>query len=230
MDQNMKNSKFIHSLWKQNHIEDCRICLGDLDHEQTLLEYFFHQDIICHKCREQFFSCLLDEHVCFQSINIWILYQYQEELESLIYQFKEQRDIALAPVFFHRFKRQIQNRYQAYTIIPMPSSQIKIKERGFHHLEEMIKEIPLPICYCLKKIGSYKQANQSAKQRKKIASYIELEKQITLPNTPLLLIDDVCTTGATLQAAYALLKDHPYPVEALVLSAHPWFVESCDEK
>ena len=153
----------------------------------------------------------------------------RQALENLIYQYKEQRDIALAEVFLYRFAHKINQRYAGYSIVFMPSSLQKVQERGFSHLKEMTKMLTLPYYDGVKKTSTQKQSLQNKEGRKTIGKYLELDDTIPIPDTPLLLFDDVCTSGATLSAVKALLASHPHPVDACVLSVHPLFVEYCDE-
>ena len=112
----------------------------------------------------------------------------------------------------------------------MPSSNDKIVERGFLPLKEMLTGINLQMVEPFVKTKAYKQSLQTFENRKNIKDTMILKTGMTLPSTPLLLIDDVCTSGSTLLWAYELLQKHTYKIEALVLSVHPLFVESCDEK
>ncbi|MFZ5376397.1 MAG: ComF family protein [Patescibacteria group bacterium] len=100
-------------------------------------------------------------------------------------------------------------------IVPIPMHQKKQKIRGFNQAEE--------ICYrfaelrnktilpaLIKKHHFAAQASISSKtERKKRANeFFALSNQITLPLTGkrILLIDDVCTTGSTLNEAAKTLK------------------------
>ena len=217
----------IRSVYKRSEIAPCRICMRDVDFHQSLTEYLFGKDIICHDCCSHF--VLLDRIVLYQGMRLWMLYEYQDALENLIYQYKEQRDIALAEVFLYRFAHKINRRYVGYSLVFMPSSLQKIQERGFSHLKEMTKMLTLPYYDGVKKTSTQKQSLQNKKGRKTIGKYLELDDAIPIPDTPLLLFDDVCTSGATLSAVKTLFASHPHPVDACVLSVHPLFVEYCDE-
>ena len=51
----------IRSVYKRSEIAPCRICMRDVDFHQSLTEYLFGKDIICHDCRSHF--VLLDRIV-----------------------------------------------------------------------------------------------------------------------------------------------------------------------
>lgn len=161
---------------------------------------------------------------------MYILYVYNTFIESMLFQYKEGRDIALAPVFFHMIVYQLQIRFRNYVIVLMPSSKEKTLERGFHSLYEMVCYCKLPIIDPFYKIENRKQSLQSFENRKKISQVIKLKPDYILPNKKLLLLDDVCTSGSTIAHAYHLLKHHKCKIDAFVLSAHPRFILDCEKK
>lgn len=204
----------------------CLLCFSSVDEGISLFDWFFENDCICGRCRRKF---ELHQRVYWiNSLEIYSYYLYNDELETCIYQYKEGRDIALASVFFKKAKDILIDKFRQYTLVPMPSNDSKIKERGFHHLLCMLEEIGLPVCNCLMKNIEYKQSLHRGKNRENIGNVIALNKTVEIAKTPLLLIDDVCTSGATLKAAYDLLMPMNSQIQAFVLSVHPHFVELCD--
>lgn len=204
----------------------CLLCFQDIDHHASFSSWLAHNSYLCGDCLRQL--QVLDLHTSIEGLPLHILYSYNEFLENMLYQYKENRDIALHCVFFHTYMKKINVKFRQYQIVIMPSSKEKIQERGFHHLREMLKDCKLPILDPFEKIGNRKQSLQSYKERQNIASYIQLKGNYDISNRPILLVDDVITTGATLKHAYHLLSGHTSKIEALVLCAHPRFVESCD--
>ena len=107
----------------------------------------------------------------------------------------------------------------------MPSSEQKYIERGFSPLREMLKNIPGLLYEPLYKKTDFKQSQRSKQERTQVLQEIFLKEEYPIPQGHLLLIDDVCTTGATLQRAYQLLKTHNNEIEAVVLCIHPLLLE-----
>lgn len=159
-----------------------------------------------------------------------IVYEYNEFLESMLFQMKEGRDIALAPVFFHDVMKQISKKFRHYVVVRMPSAKEKTMERGFHPLQEMLKSCTLQQIDPFYKTSNHKQSLQSIEHRKIITQVMQKKPDVNLPNRKLLLIDDVCTSGATLRHALHLLHDHKQKIEIITLSAHPLFLQECKER
>ena len=96
----------------------------------------------------------------------------------------------------------------------MPSSRTKREKRGFDTIPQLFSGLRLPIVPLLEKTDDFEQQG-NAKQRQSAADHIRLIPGVSIPSGPLVLIDDVLTTGSTLRAAQALL---PQAHEALVLA------------
>lgn len=159
-----------------------------------------------------------------QECPMHVLYVYNDFLENLLFQYKEGKDVALREIFFYEYRRWIEHTYRGYTLVLMPSSKEKTQERGFHALHEMVKQLNLPCLQPFYKTANRKQSTLSFAQRQTISSIMKLDPTIKLPKK-ILLVDDVCTTGATLQCAYRLLPLHTMEVRALVLCATPRFLQ-----
>ena len=112
----------------------------------------------------------------------------------------------------------------------MPSSDEKCEERGFFSLREMLKQSGQVLYEPLYKRTNFKQSTRSGNERRQVMNEIEQKQEYPLPRGDLLLIDDVCTTGATLQRAYQLLRPHSNTIEAVVLCAHPLLLAHREEK
>lgn len=201
--------------------EFCIYCFQDIEKDATLFEWIRNDQLLCGSCKQQLLY--INMKLKIDTMPIRILYLYNEFLESMIYQYKEARDIALKQVFFYEHMRMIQKTYRRYTIVLMPSSQEKQKERGFSSMRCMLETCKLPIIEPFYKSENRKQSLQSYQNRLHIGDIIHLDETFVIPQTPLLLIDDVCTTGSTLKCAYRLLSSHTMKIEALVLCANHRF-------
>ena len=66
---------------------------------------------------------------------------------------------------------------------------------------------------------AYKQSDQSFKSRKNIKDIIEIDKNTSLKDKKILLVDDIMTTGSTLLTCVELLRKHcARKIEILVIA------------
>ncbi len=206
---------------------NCVVCFESLYYQSSMQRYFFGSyDCICDSCRYK--MTLVKDVLKLEGKKVRILYLYDHYLEGLLFQYKECKDIALASLFLCMQSKEINDKFRGYTLVYMPSNESKTKDRGFHTLELMSKQINLKKVQLFEKNKNYKQSSQSFENRRKVKDVIRLNPHVKMPQGKLLLFDDVGTSGATLKAALHLLKDYPGDIEILLFSATQGFVESCD--
>lgn len=183
------------------------------------MESVIQKDIICSSCRNKIIRH--EKIYRIQNIDWYILYEYNEFLERLFFQLKEQKDIALAPVFLYTEKTALQKWMKKNCVCGLCSSEQKRMERGFEPLELIFSSIDIPIYSPLFKTDNIKQSQLHANQRGRIKNKIKRKSMYVLPDKDICLVDDVCTTGASMEAACALL----HPKKVLILAAHPLWLE-----
>lgn len=203
----------------------CKICFNHLDEGCTLKEYLFEDDVICGNCRHKFIK---NERIYnYKNLRIHAFYIYDDYLENLLFQYKEGRDIALQNIFLWKNKEKLNDIFRHHTCVIMPSHEDKIKERGFHHIKEMLSITNIKIEDCFMKTKNYKQSLQRSKNREKIIDVIQLKYK---PKYNYYFFDDVITTGNTLLTAYEKLGLKDEIIDVYALSVHPHFVELCDKE
>lgn len=139
-------------------------------------------------------------------ISAMAIYHYSDFIKQLILKVKAKGDLELAKCFLSPIKEYIQNKYNNYTLIPVPSSLKQNLQRGYNHVVEIFKVLNLPFEQLLSKKGNYKQSNQIKLLRHKISENIEIEKSKIVPKKRYLLVDDIITSGETLKACIEQLK------------------------
>ena len=86
-------------------IKDCLLYTSDVYKRQDIFHYVKRSSFLCGACRKQL------EPLCkstkLDSLQLSMLYRYNDFLENMIFQFKEGRDIALRPVFFHEVMQEL---------------------------------------------------------------------------------------------------------------------------
>lgn len=203
----------------------CKICFHHLDEGLTLQEYFLENDCICGNCRHKFIK---NETIYeYQNLRIHAFYLYNDVMESLLFQYKEGRDIALKDIFLWKYKKKMNDIFRHHECIIVPSHEEKIKTRGFHHLKKMLECCDIEGKDYFIKTINYKQSSQRSKNREKVKDIIQIKQ---FPKKQYYLFDDVVTSGNTLLAAASLLSKNNEKVEVYALSVHPHFVELCEKQ
>ena len=133
---------------------------------------------------------------------------------------------ALIHAFFQHYFKYLESKPQY--LIPVPVNPYKRLTRGFNQTElialELEKRTGIPVLFsALKRSnGTWKLAGKSRKARYELISGLYLEgkeiKQVS--NKHVLMIDDVITTGATLETCGKLLQDYgATAVDVIALSS-----------
>lgn len=109
-------------------------------------------------------------------------------------------------------------------IIPVPMHFLKKARRGYNQTEEIAKGISLisgiPVATNLKAVRSHRTqtALSLEKRLKNTENLFSVDYPEKLNNKNILLVDDVCTTGATLSSAARTLCDASTGVEVSLLT------------
>ncbi|UFT98557.1 hypothetical protein KO561_15340 [Radiobacillus kanasensis] len=102
------------------------------------------------------------------------------------------------------------------TVLPIPLSEERLLERKFNQSDALITLLPVTTQRVLKRINSEKQSKKSRQERMTMKNPFQLMTPI---HTPVLLVDDIYTTGSTLRHAARLLKESGCPkVYAMTLA------------
>ena len=197
-------------------IKHCKICFKILK-SNSFYEFFNGDSCICDQCQNKLAPKFIRFDV--EGIKGLAVYEYDDNIKSLLYQFKGCYDIELSPIFFNRFKRELKLMYSGYVIVPAPSYIEDDEKRGFKHVVEMFKIINLPIVEVFKKISPFKQAEHTRRSRAEISKHLEIVNKEKVNNKKVLIVDDVCTTGSTLKALIRLVREaNPKDIKILVMS------------
>ena len=172
---------------------------------------------ICSKCQSELEPVFVKFKV--SGYKATSIYNYTPFIKNLIYTYKGCFDYELKEVFLNLFFKEIKFKYKGYTIIPIPSYIKDDEKRGFNHVVEAFKSLGLDVLQIIEKTAHHKQADRGFNQRKEIGKYLVLNTNKTLEKERVLIVDDIYTTGATMNATINLIeKLNPKEIKVLVLA------------
>lgn len=108
----------------------------------------------------------------------------------------------------------------ADVVVPVPLHLVRHWRRGFNQAEELARHLPLPVVRALRRTRSTATQTDLPEARRhenvKNAFAVRWGARRTVKNATIVLVDDVSTTGATLdECARALLSAGAKEVRAL---------------
>lgn len=181
----------------------CLWCGRSLKYDSTLRAMFYIDDVLCEKCRQSIIR--KPKKIRIDNITVEGLYVYDGLYREMLIQYKELYDEALFPAFLWKDKKRLEKKYHGYTIVPIPSSTTRNKERGFKTVDKIFSILDLPLCDLLEKTGEHEQKKVKGYERKLVSQHLVLKSDVEVPEK-VLLVDDIVTTGETVRASYNLLK------------------------
>ena len=171
----------------------------------------------CNLCGKPLISeidtCLSCRNGCAKTYDrLWVIFPYTGIYRKLLHAYKFAKNLALACFFAEKILEVIasQPALQEAVIVPVPPRPGKIKETGWDQVEYLVRQIMKhsknnTVNRCLKK--------RRAKVQKKLDRNERIENmkgRVYLQGMPpkiALIIDDVITTGSTLEVCSEVLKD-----------------------
>lgn len=140
------------------------------------------------------------------------VFTYNDMMQEVIAKWKYRGDYVLGKVFKDKFKTVFEERFSSFKrdalLVPIPLSEERLSERGFNQAKVLTDFLPLESQEIITRIHSEKQAKKTRHQRISTKNPFIITKKI---NKPVILVDDIYTTGATLRHAGKLLKENGCP-------------------
>ncbi|MBQ9154552.1 MAG: ComF family protein [Solobacterium sp.] len=190
----------------------CLMCGKRMEESGWITDALFRDDPLCRACRDTWQRYEGRREV--NGIRVHSLYRYSGGFRTALLQYKECGDEALRDVFLFQDVRKLRLKYHGYTLVLMPSTEHKRRQRGFDHLEGMFACLKLPCISPFEKTVQTDQKLISRLQRRNMEHSIILKSGITLPKK-ILLADDVITTGSTLKGALAAIRAEEHQIRIL---------------
>lgn len=193
-----------------------------------------NQNYLCKKCQkvlENQSKFVIDENQDFnQNFNKHLyIFKYEGIIRSMIlnYKFNEKSYLYITFVNFLLKNEKFFKILKSYdTIIPVPISSERKNERGYNQSELLAKELAKKLnieCVknCLIKNKNIIEQSKLTKveRQKNIQGVYILKNKEKLINKKLLLIDDIFTTGSTVNECCKILKQaNPRKIDVLTIA------------
>jgi ComF family protein len=95
-------------------------------------------------------------------------------------------------------------------VVPVPLHHSRLRERGFNQAADLARHLGLPVLSALRRVrATATQTSLPAAQRHRNVrqAFVATRRVHAIRNSRVILVDDVCTTGATLEACARALKE-----------------------
>lgn len=206
-------------MYQTDRNDECLICFNKKYQSADLLEFFLLDDLICQDCRANFIK---HKKTIYQNgLTIEFLYDYNEFFSQQLIQCKELYDEALAPIFIHPHIRYLRKKYRDRILVSVPSRQEKKEVRGFDHVSKMFKELNFTSAELFFNTAQQDQKKSSYQKRLEVHQFIKRNDVVLPSKSKILLIDDLFTTGASIESCYKLIKDEYESIKALAIAHQP---------
>jgi ComF family protein len=182
----------------------------------------------CGRCGKELYSeqefcyaCRNNERVCEE---VYPIFRYADESARLLRSYKSGKRRSLAPFWAELFAGLIDTRWPERLIVPVPPRPEKLKRKEWDQIEAIARILErrgYPVHRLLARKVDTQQKRLNREMRKKNAekAYMVIPSMAGEVASSILLIDDVYTTGATIEAcANALLINGAASVAALVIA------------
>lgn len=137
------------------------------------------------------------------------IFVYNDIARQYMSDFKFQGDVLLARLWGEEIYKLLKPYTKTHILTVIPTSSNSFQKRGFNQVELLLKYANIPYNRLIKQvINTKKQSSQNRQDRLKSAQPFELisPQEYELIKKPVLIIDDVYTTGRTIFHARELLE------------------------
>ena len=190
---------------------ECLLCKGQIEEKSSFLQLFLLKEggpSCCPVCYQNF-EGISEEHCprCFrngQSDLCTDCKKWEKEgnlvQHQSIFTYNELRF-----VFAKAIKKAVKM-FREHTIVPIPVSIEKFQVRGFNQVQGFLDAANLSYRNILEKKDTLAQSSKIREERLQTQQVFKIKNGVDLPDK-ILLVDDIYTTGKTLQLAKQILLE-----------------------
>ncbi|MBB4823618.1 competence protein ComFC [Sporosarcina luteola] len=194
----------------------CLLCEQQLERRPTWqgLLGIQKKQHLCEICSNSFQRAdIIEEGNLLDSVHS--LYEYNEAMREFFHQYKFLQDVALADVFAGELRSVLKEKI---AVVPIPMHPDKRIERTFAHVEELLRSAVVPFLLLLEKTSTEVMGEKTREERLAMKPLFILQKHAVIEPITYTIVDDIYTTGTTLnQAAFVLKEAGAKRVEAVTL-------------
>lgn len=190
--------------WKYEY---CQGCFDELP---------YTGEEFCHGCGNISSSC-----ICHRNENLfsrcYAAFYYLDSAKGGVVYLKNTKNNVFPRLFAEKIRSDIEAdpyEFKADFIVPVPMSKTKLRKRGFNQAEVLAdalgQQLNIPICNdaLVKSISFVAQHKLSATRRKTNASHLySAGKNIDIKGKTVIIVDDVMTTGSTINSCAEILLE-----------------------
>ncbi|MBQ9986890.1 MAG: hypothetical protein IJP28_00780 [Erysipelotrichales bacterium] len=173
----------------------------------SVLGLFVRSVPFCQHCLQKAYE---EIHVSeYKGCTLYYLHTYNEENMGQLISLKGNGEKWYKDLLIHpKIRQALHKRFKDHTFVYMPSHREDDEERGFKHLPVLFENITRNEVYPLYKKVRYKQSKYTKQDRVRVRERLGVDEELknTLRNKKVVLVDDVMSSGATLEAARELLE------------------------
>lgn len=169
---------------------------------------------MCPQCYDELSYSEFRVNRIIEGVNIYSCGVYEKYLQKLIRGLKYHRQKELAfylAKFMFEYWEKIGDKRE-FQVVPVPSHEKRVKQRKYNHMDLVVEEFCKisgfePNYELIKRVKDtkpqYKLTRKERMQNLSDAFIVDLEKDL---GKPVLILDDICTTGATFEEMINTLK------------------------
>lgn len=163
---------------------------------------------MCSKCYEEMEHLPIEINREVLGVNVYCCGVYQENLQKLIrgLKYHKQADLAYFQAkFMYNYWQKMTDKKDFYQVIPIPLFKAREKSRKYNHMHLVAEEFCKLTGYeinqeLIKRIKDTKPQYRLNKEQRmeNLANAFQINPEKNI-NKPILLMDDICTTGSTFE-------------------------------